>query len=192
MKRFIGIFLSVLMLSSVFPISAFAVSTGQEQEVAPRRLVMRETIGYNPSVITYNWTKTRVGSVSGDNRNGVAPLAITFTYSTSGSVSGSFASQVSGSVQQNAIIAGVSASASFSVNKTRSWTAGRAYDTKAVIPVGKAQIINGYVPWVVTSGSLIVKVYNDSTPNNYQIEYVPISSSSLPARDHVHFVATSL
>ena len=179
------------MLCSVLSISAFAVDTEQNEDVSPR-LVMRETIGYNPSSVTYNWTKTRVGSVSGDNRKGVTPLEVTFTYGTSGSVTASFASQVSGSVQQNVIIANVSASASFSVNKTRSWTAGKSYGVKATIPPGKAQIISGYIPWVVTSGSLVVKVYNDSTPNNYQIEHVPISSSSLPARDHVHFVATNM
>lgn len=74
------------------------------EETASPQLVMRETIGYDPTALSYNLTKTYVGSSSASNY-GTNPLALTFQYETSGTVTASFASGISGSVQQNFVIA---------------------------------------------------------------------------------------
>ena len=76
---------------------------------------MRETVGYEPSHITYKWEGTRVGAVSGDNRVGSSPMEVKFVYQTTSTVTATFGTGVEWESQQNFILGTVSQKASFDV-----------------------------------------------------------------------------
>lgn len=182
----------MLLLAVMFAISipAFAVEDSS-YPVSPC-LVMRETVGYDADKKTVNWKAHRVGSVSGDNSKSSTPLEIEFKYDQTDTVEATIGGSFDTEYQQKLFLSEVSASLEFDVSLKRSWTAGRSSGAKAAIDPYKCQAIGGYVPDVSTSGSMKIKVYNDSTPNNFYYEYKPISASKLPARSHIHFVKVDM
>lgn len=68
MKKIVSAVMALLMTIALF-VPTYADVQPEMRSQSPR-LVMRETVGYEPSHITYKWEGTRVGAVSGDNRVG--------------------------------------------------------------------------------------------------------------------------
>lgn len=163
-----------------------------ENVPTPRGAYIRTLVGYDSSYLTYQWEYKKVGTASGDNTSGSGPMTINFTYSSTGSISASYGSSTLLQYEKNLIIDKVSLAASFDVSNTRSWTAGRSYSGSLEIAPGKKQLITGYIPRISTRGSLKYKVYMDGYPNNYWYEYTSLSSTYLPAKDHVHFVTSNI
>lgn len=188
MKKITSLMLALVM-SLVLCVPAFAAGT-PESSVEPH-LVMRETIGYSDKSHYVNYEGIRVGSVSGDNRLNSTPLQLDFHYETSGTTTGNFGGSVSAE-KKNFVINDLTGKLQFDVSISRSWTKGTIYSVQAIIAPGECQIVSGYIPIVSTSGSWLVKVYNDSAPNSYYIEEVPASASGIPAKDHIHYVVAPL
>lgn len=78
MKKIVSAVMALLMTIALF-VPTYADVQPEMRSQSPR-LVMRETVGYEPSHITYKWEGTRVGAVSGDNRVGNSPMQLNFTY----------------------------------------------------------------------------------------------------------------
>lgn len=190
MKKIVSAVMALLMTIALF-VPTYAGVQPEMRSQSPR-LVMRETVGYEPSHITYKWEGTRVGAVSGDNRVGSSPMEVKFVYQTTSTVTATFGTGVEWESQQNFILGTVSQKASFDVALSRSWSRGQVYGVMAAIDPGKMQMITGYIPWVNTDGSLKVKVYQDGYPNSYHYEYTPVSNCMLPAENHVHFVKSNI
>lgn len=189
MKKRLASLALALMMCLTLCVPAFAASTEDSGDASSApRLVMRETIGYEPASVVTNWEGIRVGSVDGDNRGSSTPLTINFVYGTSSSVTAQFGGSISGSYQKEMIIAKLSGTLEFNASISRSWTAQRSSGVSATVPARKWEIIAGYIPLVSTSGSMKIKVYNDGSPSDYYYIYEPVSASSIPAQDHVHFV----
>lgn len=184
MKKFFSAIISMALL--------FALSVPAFAAEASPRLVMRETIGYEADTKTVNWKAHRVGSVSGDNSQSSTPLEIEFRYDTTDSVEATIGGSFASEYQQELFLAQVSATLEFDVSLKRSWTVGTSSGAVAAIDPYKCQAIGAYIPDVSTAGSMKVKVYNDSTPNDYYYEYNPISALYLPARSHIHFVKVDM
>ena len=159
MKKIVSAVMALLMTIALF-VPTYAGVQPEMRSQSPR-LVMRETVGYEPSHITYKWEGTRVGAVSGDNRVGSSPMEVKFVYQTTSTVTATFGTGVEWESQQNFILGTVSQKASFDVALSRSWSRGQVYGVMAAIDPGKMQMITGYIPWVNTDGSLKVKVYQD-------------------------------
>ena len=190
MKKIVSAVMALLMTIALF-VPTYADVQPEMRSQSPR-LVMRETVGYEPSHITYKWEGTRVGAVSGDNRVGNSPMQLNFTYQTTSTVTATFGAEVEWESQQNYIIGAISQRASFDVTSSRSWVRGQSYGVVVAVDPGKRQMITGYIPWVNTDGSLTVKVYQDGYPNSYHYEYTPVSNCMLPAENHVHFVKSNI
>lgn len=177
----------VMCMSMCVPALAASTEDLENTSFTPR-LVMRETIGYEPTSVVTKWEGIRVGSVDGDNRDSSTPLTIDFVYGTSDSVTAQFGGSISGSYQKDMIIAKLTGTLEFNASISRSWTAQRSSGVSATVPARKWELIAGWIPLVSTSGSMKIKVYNDGYPNDYYYVYEPVSASSVPAQDHIHFV----
>ena len=164
MKKIVSAVMALLMTIALF-VPTYADVQPEMRSQSPR-LVMRETVGYEPSHITYKWEGTRVGAVSGDNRVRNSPMQLNFTYQTTSTVTATFGAEVEWESQQNYIIGAISQRASFDVTSSRSWVRGQSYGVVVAVDPGKRQMITGYIPWVNTDGSLKVKVYQDGYPNS--------------------------
>lgn len=186
MKKIISLLLVVV---TVFALCVPALAA---EAVQSPRLVMRETIGYEPTVKEVDWKAKRVGSVSGDNSASNTALEISFVYDTTDNVTAEFSATFTGEHEKDLVIDKLSASLAFDVSISRSWIKGRSSGATASIDPHKCQIIAAYIPYVSTAGSLKIKVYNDSTPNDYYYEYKSVSANKIPAKSHIHFVKTDV
>ena len=146
MKKIVSAVMALLMTIALF-VPTYADVQPEMRSQSPR-LVMRETVGYEPSHITYKWEGTRVGAVSGDNRVGNSPMQLNFTYQTTSTVTATFDAEVEWESQQNYIIGAISQRASFDVTSSRSWVRGQSYGVVVAVDPGKRQMITGYIPWV--------------------------------------------
>lgn len=153
---------------------------------------MYETVGYDADARNVNMTGRRVGSVSGDNSASSTPLEIEFRYDTTDAISATLGGSFTTEAGADVFIADLSTSLSFDVSFSRSWTAGTSSGARASIDPHKCQLIAAYIPLVSTNGSMKIKVYNDSTPNDFYYIYEPISAANIPARSHIHFVKTDM
>lgn len=199
MKKTIRYLIVTLTLSMCCALSfsalALEVPESSDQattEASTKRLVMREVVGYDSTQNTHNWTAKRVASVSGDNRSSGSPMTVTFQYIQSDSIAANFGASITGAVEKDFILAKVSAEASFDVSESRSWSSSYLYGVDKTVAPWSFQAITAYIPTVTTSGSLKIKVYNDSTPHQYRYEYKPVSNAKIPAKNHVHFKAENI
>jgi len=182
-----------LLLATCFALSMTSAVMATEKDVGNDagirpQLAMYEFIRYDHNAHSVNDAGRHIGSVSGDNRSGSTPMVISFKYATTDSVTASFSSTLGGEVGVEAILSKVKTSLNFTVELERKWTKGMESGVSASIDPYSAQIISGYIPLVSTSGSYILRTYNDSTPNQTQIITVPVKGLNIPATDRIHFV----
>ena len=171
-----------LLLATCFALSMTSAVMATEKDVG-------NDAGIRPQLAnSVNDAGRHIGSVSGDNRSGSTPMVISFKYATTDSVTASFSSTLGGEVGVEAILSKVKTSLNFTVELERKWTKGMESGVSASIDPYSAQIISGYIPLVSTSGSYILRTYNDSTPNQTQIITVPVKGLNIPATDRIHFV----
>lgn len=154
--------------------------------------VMRELVRYDPSVISTDWTFREIVSVSGDNREGGSPFKVSFATGTSGSYTTHFGTEITGSYEQDFLVAQVSAGASFPVSDSRSWTTATECGVEQEVAPGKFQVIQAFIPAVLTKGSLVIKAYTEYDLHNYWYEYKTVPSIYLPAEGHIHYKANTI
>lgn len=177
----------VLLLAMVFSIPTTAQAASNSPQAEPRGMYLKRCVGYEPNYTSMDYTHTPVGSVSGDNRQGSAPLHLTFTYESSSSTSASIGIHGSGSGEVKAVLAKLKIDLGVDFTYTRSWTKGTSSGVSYDVPIGKFQIINVYIPSAKTEGRLKYEVYMDGYPDDKFYEYVTLNTSYAPTSSTIHF-----
>lgn len=177
----------VLLLTMIISVPATAQAASNSPQAEPRGMYLKRCVGYEPNYTSMDYTHTPVGSVSGDNRHGSAPLHLTFTYESSSSTSASIGIHGSGSGEVKAVLAKLKIDLGVDFTYTRSWTKGTSSGVSYDVPIGKFQIINVYIPAAKTEGRLKYEVYMDGYPDDKFYEYVTLNTSFAPTSSSIHF-----
>lgn len=153
----------------------------------------KETVGYESDYQVLDLYYQEIGKISGANNTNEV-MEISFTSYKSGSVSTNIGLAVTGSYEQDLVLASVEIEVGIELSKTRTWTKGETYGAKINVAPGSNYVLTGYVPAVKTCGRIKYRVYDLNYPDGWcTYTYKQLGREVyIPAENYIHVEANVL